>query len=131
MWKSRSLLLSAAVAYPALLTPAAASVTSLALSVDASAGLRSATLSLTAALLEQPALLEDLCAIPLRGAEPLHHWEPEELRQLQWPPLEAAAGAADEPVQEGEGEQRQRLVSLGGVDSPSVSPAWNSRRQEG
>ena len=47
------------------------------------------------------------------------------------PPLEAAAGAADEPVQEGEGEQRQRLVSLGGVDSPSVSPAWNSRRQEG
>ena len=92
MWKSRSLLLSAAVAYPALLTPAAATVTSLALSVDASAGLRSATLSLTAALLEQPALLEDLCAIPLRGAEPLHHWEPEELRQLQWPPLEAAAG---------------------------------------
>ena len=46
------------------------------------------------------------------------------------PPLEAAAGAADEPVQEGEGEQRQRLVSVGGV-GVVVSPAWNSRRQEG
>ena len=86
----RSLWLSAAVAYQALLAPAAASVTASALSVDASAGLRAAQLSLTSALLEQPTLLEELCAIPLRGAEPLHHWEAAELHELQWPPLVAA-----------------------------------------
>ena len=89
----RSLWLSAAVAYAALLAPAAASVAASALSVDASAGLRAAQLSLTSALLDQPALLEELCAIPRRGADPLHHWAAEELHQLQWPPLMAAAGA--------------------------------------
>ena len=78
----RSLWLSAAVACSSLLTPAAAaSVAASALSVDASAGLRAAQLSLTSALLEQPALLEELCAIPLRGAEPLHHWEAAELHE--------------------------------------------------
>ena len=90
----RSLWLSAAVAYAALLAPAAASVAASALSVDASAGLRAAQLSLTSALLDQPALLEELCAIPRRGADPLHHWAAEELHQLQWPPLMAAAGEA-------------------------------------
>ena len=45
----------------------------------------------------------------------------------QEPPLEPSTGVADEPVQEKEeGEQRQRLVSVGGVVR-----AWNSRRQEG
>jgi len=94
----RSLWLPAAVAYAALLAPAAASVAASALSVDASAGLRAAQLSLTSALLDQPALLEELCAIPRRGADPLHHWAAEELHQLQWPPLMAAAGEAPQSM---------------------------------
>ena len=94
----RSLWLPAAVAYAALLAPAAASVAASALSVDASAGLRAAQLSLTSALLDQPALLEELCAIPRRGADPLHHWAAEELHQLQWPPLMAAAGEAPQAM---------------------------------
>jgi|TARA_B110001469_G_C9395643_1_gene203786 hypothetical protein len=109
----RSLWLSAAVAYPALLAPAAASVAASALSVDASAGLRAAQLSLTSALLEQPALMEELCAIPLRGAEPLHHWEAEELYQLQWPPLMAAAARDREWIEQLDTE----LADTGLVDA--------------
>ena len=112
----RSLWLSAAVAYPALLAPAAASVTVSALSVDASAGLRAAQLSLTSALLEQPALLEELCAIPLRGADPLHYWEAEELHQLQWPPLMAAAARDREWIEQMDTE----LADTGLVDTQFV-----------
>ena len=112
----RSLWLSAAVACQALLAPAAASVTASALSVDASAGLRAAQLSLTSALLEQPALLEELCAIPLRGADPLHHWEAEELHQLQWPPLMAAAARDREWIEQLDTE----LADTGLVDTQFV-----------
>ena len=112
----RSLWLSAAVACSALLTPAAASVAASALSVDASAGLRAAQLSLTSALLEQPALLEELCAIPLRGAEPLHHWEAAELHELQWPPLVAAAARDREWIEQLDTE----LADTGLVDAQFV-----------
>ena len=111
-----SLWLSAAVACSALLTPAAASVAASALSVDASAGLRAAQLSLTSALLEQPALLEELCAIPLRGAEPLHHWEAAELHELQWPPLVAAAARDREWIEQLDTE----LADTGLVDAQFV-----------
>ena len=113
----RSLWLSAAVACASLLTPAAAaSVATAALSVDASAGLRAAQLSLTSALLEQPALLEELCAIPLRGAEPLHHWEAAELHELQWPPLVAAAARDREWIEQLDTE----LADTGLVDAQFV-----------
>ena len=84
--------------------------------MDASAGLRAAQLSLTSALLEQPALLEELCAIPLRGAEPLHHWEAAELHELQWPPLVAAAARDREWIEQLDTE----LADTGLVDAQFV-----------
>jgi hypothetical protein len=71
---------------------------------------------LTSALLEQPALLEELCAIPLRGADPLHHWEAEELHQLQWPPLMAAAARDREWIEQLDTE----LADTGLVDTQFV-----------
>ena len=57
--------------------------------------------------------MEELCAIPLRGAEPLHHWEAEELYQLQWPPLMAAAARDREWIEQLDTE----LADTGLVDA--------------